>query len=103
MSDTTGIPETVATYLRLRGLEPSVAKKRRRKRRNDDDENQPFTPGRDPKGVGDLLVGQAAGDQPQHLNLARAEGSDPFRQWPGDGFDGRPAVPAATGATEERT
>ncbi|MEV8024861.1 DciA family protein [Microbacterium sp. NPDC080220] len=56
MSDTTGIPETVATYLRLRGLEPSAAKKRRRKRRNDDDENQPFTPGRDPKSVGDLLA-----------------------------------------------
>jgi predicted nucleic acid-binding Zn ribbon protein len=56
MSDASGIPETVATYLRLRGLEPSAAKKRRRKRRNDDDENQPFTPGRDPKGMGDLLA-----------------------------------------------
>ncbi|WP_349309525.1 DciA family protein [Microbacterium sp. MM2322] len=56
MSDATGIPETVATYMRLRGLEPSAAKKRRKKRRNDDDENQPFTAGRDPKGMGDLLA-----------------------------------------------
>ena len=30
MSDTTGSPEPAATYLRLRGLEPSAAKKRRR-------------------------------------------------------------------------
>ncbi|AZS42473.1 hypothetical protein BWL13_00004 [Microbacterium oleivorans] len=56
MSDSAGIPETVATYMRLRGLEPSAAKKRRKKRRNDDDENQPFTAGRDPKGMGDLLA-----------------------------------------------
>ncbi|MFJ6678009.1 DUF721 domain-containing protein [Microbacterium sp. NPDC091382] len=56
MSDLAGIPETVATYLRLRGLEPSAAKKRRKRRRNDDDENQPFMSGRDPKGVGDLLA-----------------------------------------------
>ncbi|WP_065572014.1 DUF721 domain-containing protein [Microbacterium oleivorans] len=56
MSDPAGIPETVATYMRLRGLEPSAAKKRRKRRRNDDDENQPFTSGRDPKGVGDLLA-----------------------------------------------
>lgn len=50
------VPLTIATYFRLRGLEPSAAKKRRRRRRNDDDENQPFTAGRDPKGVGDLLA-----------------------------------------------
>lgn len=56
MSDSAGIPETAATYMRLRGLEPSAAKKRRKKRRNDDDENQPFTAGRDPKGMGDLLA-----------------------------------------------
>ncbi|WP_413354718.1 DUF721 domain-containing protein [Microbacterium sp. 1P06AB] len=56
MSDADGIPETVSTYLRLRGLEPSAAKKRRKRRRNDDDENQPFTSGRDPKGMGDLLA-----------------------------------------------
>lgn len=60
-----GIPETVATYLRLRGLEPSMAKKRRRRTR-DDDENIPFAPGRDPKGVGDLLA-----------DLTRQAGWDP--------------------------
>lgn len=56
MSDAAEIPETMATYLRLRGLEPSAAKRRRRRRRDDDDENQPFTAGRDPKGVGDVLA-----------------------------------------------
>jgi len=51
-----GIPETIATYLRLRGLEPSAAKRRRRRKRSDDDEHQPFTGGRDPKGLGDVLT-----------------------------------------------
>lgn len=51
------VPETVATYLRLRGLEPSSTSWRRKKRRRrDDDENQPFTAGRDPKGVADVLA-----------------------------------------------
>lgn len=51
------VPETVATYLRLRGLEPSSTSWRRKKRRRrDDDENQPFTTGRDPKGVADVLA-----------------------------------------------
>lgn len=50
------IPETVATYLRLRGLEPSARAFRRKRRRYvDDDENAPFTPGRDPRGIGDVL------------------------------------------------
>ena len=49
------MPETMLTYLRLRGLEPS-ARSRRRRRRSDDDENQPFMPGRDPKGLGDALA-----------------------------------------------
>ncbi|WP_127473619.1 DUF721 domain-containing protein [Microbacterium sulfonylureivorans] len=49
------IPETVATYLRLRGLEPSARSYRKRRRRADDDENAPFTPGRDPRGVADVL------------------------------------------------
>ncbi len=48
------LPETVATYLRLRGLAPS-ARKLKRRRRRDDDENQPFTPGRDPRGIADVL------------------------------------------------
>jgi predicted nucleic acid-binding Zn ribbon protein len=49
------IPETIATYFRLRGLKPSARKLKRRKRRVDD-ENQPFTAGRDPRGVGDVLA-----------------------------------------------
>jgi len=56
MSDAAEIPETMATYLRLRGLEPSAAKRRRRRRRDPDEENMPFAPGRDPKGVGDVLA-----------------------------------------------
>ncbi len=50
---TDDVPLTLSTYSRLRGLEaPRV---RRRRRRNDDDENQPFTKGRDPRGLGDAL------------------------------------------------
>ncbi|MGO1769071.1 MAG: DUF721 domain-containing protein [Microbacterium sp.] len=51
------IPETLATYLRLRGLEPSryARRGRRKRRRGQDDDNQPFTPGRDPKPIGDAL------------------------------------------------
>ncbi|MBD3750980.1 MAG: DUF721 domain-containing protein [Micrococcales bacterium] len=49
------VPETIATYLRLRGLAPTARVARRRRRRTDD-ENEPFTPGRDPKGVGDVLT-----------------------------------------------
>ena len=51
-----GIPETVATYLRLRGLEPSARTYRKKRRRTDDDENVPFTAGRDPRGVSDVLA-----------------------------------------------
>ena len=55
MSD--DVPETIGTYLRLRGLEPSPrAARRRRKRAVDDDDKQPFAPGRDPKGLGDALA-----------------------------------------------
>ncbi len=51
------VPETIGTYLRLRGLEPSARAARRRKKRSaDDDDKQPFAPGRDPKGVGDVLA-----------------------------------------------
>ncbi|WP_405374578.1 MULTISPECIES: DUF721 domain-containing protein [unclassified Microbacterium] len=66
MSDAADIPETTATYLRLRGLEPSAAKRRKRTRRSVDDENMPFAPGRDPKGLGDLLT-----------DLTRQSGWDP--------------------------
>ncbi|WP_309069353.1 DciA family protein [Microbacterium sp.] len=72
------IPETIATYLRLRGLEPSRrAQWRNKRRRSDDDENQPFTPGRDPGSLGDALdkLTTAHGWAPQ---LAR---EDLVRQW----------------------
>ena len=48
------VPETVATYLRLRGLPPS-ARRLKRRRRREDEENQPFTAGRDPRELGDVL------------------------------------------------
>jgi len=49
-------PETIATYLRLRGLQPSGRWKRKRRDRSGDDENEPFTAGRDPKGLGDVIA-----------------------------------------------
>ena len=52
---TSSVPETIATYLRLRGLAPTARVARRRRRRTDD-ENEPFTAGRDPKGVADILT-----------------------------------------------
>ena len=56
MSDDSELPESLTTYLRLRGLEPSPYRRRRRSRRTDDSEdNAPFSPGRDPRGVGDVL------------------------------------------------
>lgn len=48
------VPETIATYLRLRGLKPS-SKSWKRKRRIVDDDNAPFTAGRDPGTLGDVL------------------------------------------------
>jgi predicted nucleic acid-binding Zn ribbon protein len=73
MSDAQGeLPETIATYLRLRGLEPAPYRKRRRAARTSSDEDQPFTAGRDPRGVGDVLsdLTRQAGWEPQ---LARAD------------------------------
>ncbi|SIT85619.1 DUF721 domain-containing protein [Microbacterium sp. RU33B] len=56
-SGTDDVPETIATYLRLRGLEPSARSFRRKRReRKTADENEPFTSGRDPRGVGDVLA-----------------------------------------------
>ncbi len=77
MTDEPELPETVATYLRLRGLEPSPYRKKRRRRRVDDGENAPFTPGRDPRGLGDVLsaLTHSAGWEPQ---LAR---EDLVRTW----------------------
>lgn len=75
--DSGEIPETIATYLRLRGLEPSARAFRKRRRRSADDENAPFTPGRDPRGVADVLsdLTREAGWDPQ---LAR---EDVVRAW----------------------
>jgi predicted nucleic acid-binding Zn ribbon protein len=55
MPDRDAIPETVATYLRLRGLQPSAAGMRRRRRQRDPGDDAPFTPGRDPRGLGDVI------------------------------------------------
>lgn len=52
------IPETMATYLRLRGLEPVNRRSGRRSRRVPGaDESVPFTTGRDPHGLGEVLAG----------------------------------------------
>ncbi|WP_243075946.1 DUF721 domain-containing protein [Microbacterium sp. SS28] len=76
--DSGDLPETIATYLRLRGLEPSARSFRKRRRRpSDDDEHAPFMPGRDPHGLGDVLsaLTRDAGWNPQ---LAR---EDVVRSW----------------------
>ncbi len=77
MSDEGTEPETVSTYHRLRGLAPSARAQRSRRRRTDDGENAPFTPGRDPRGVGDVVatLTREAGWDPQ---LAR---EDVVLQW----------------------
>lgn len=75
--DPQAVPETVATYLRLRGLDPSPRARRRRRRPADDDENQPFTSGRDPKGVADVLSALAQ-ESGWGSSLDRA---DLVRQW----------------------
>ncbi|MDL5352159.1 DciA family protein [Microbacterium sp. zg-YB36] len=56
MTDPASIPETIATYMRLRGLEPTTRGSRRKRRRVTDDENAPFTSGRDPHGLGDVVA-----------------------------------------------
>ena len=75
--DEPDVPETLSTYLRLRGLKPSARAARRRRRTAGDDENAPFTPGRDPHGVGEVLsdLTRAAGWDSQ---LAR---EDLVLQW----------------------
>ncbi|MGO2096967.1 MAG: DUF721 domain-containing protein [Candidatus Microbacterium stercoravium] len=50
-----GVPETIATYLRLRGLPLSQAARRKRRRRGDPDGSQPFAKGRDPGTLGDAI------------------------------------------------
>ncbi|MGF3056525.1 DUF721 domain-containing protein [Microbacterium sp. YY-01] len=70
------VPETVATYLRLRGLQPS-SRHWKRKKRIVDDENQPFTPGRDPGVLGSVLH-RLAKDSGWEITLSR---EDLVRQW----------------------
>lgn len=69
-------PETVATYLRLRGLKPS-SKNWKRRRRILDDDNVPFTPGRDPGTLGDVLD-RLSRDSGWEKTLAA---EDLVRQW----------------------
>ena len=93
------VPETVATYLRLRGLKPSSKSWRRRRRVRDDDENQPFTAGRDPRGVADVLteLTRQAGWEGQ---LAR---EDVVRTWAEvAGSDTAEQGAAEQGAAEQR-
>ena len=77
MPDPNESSETLSTYLRLRGLEAPPHVRRRRRKKGIDDGNEPFTAGRDPRGVGDILdaATREAGWAPQ---LARA---DLVRQW----------------------
>lgn len=53
MSTEESIPETVATYLRLRGLAPKRGKWAKKKRNHDD--NEPFMPGRNPLSIAVVL------------------------------------------------
>lgn len=70
-------PETVATYLRLRGLTPSAKNWKRKRRITVDDDNAPFTPGRDPGTLGDVLD-RLSRDAGWETTLAR---EDLVRQW----------------------
>ena len=71
------LPETIATYLRLRGLEPSARSFRKKRRRAEDDENAPFTAGRDPRGLGDVMDALTR-DSGWNAQLAR---EDVVRSW----------------------
>lgn len=69
--DTDRIPETIETYRRLRGLEPAP-RRRSRSAQRAESEHEPFTPGRDPLGLGDVVarLTQEAGWDPE---LARED------------------------------
>ncbi|UJP09548.1 DciA family protein [Microbacterium sp. KUDC0406] len=75
--ETPETPETVATYLRLRGLKPSSKNWKRKKRIRDDDDNAPFTPGRDPGALGAVLD-KLSRDSGWEKTLAA---EDLVRQW----------------------
>ena len=56
MTDDDDLPETLSTYLRLRGLEPTGRRRSRRTRPvGADGESVPFAPGRDPHGLGEVI------------------------------------------------
>lgn len=71
------VPETVATYLRLRGLQPSSSSWKRKRRIVVDDDNAPFTPGRDPGVLGAVLQ-KLSKDSGWEITLSR---EDLVRQW----------------------
>lgn len=55
MTDNQDLPETLATYLRLRGLK-APNRRKRRSQVQDDDPAAPFMPGRDPHGIDSVLA-----------------------------------------------
>lgn len=55
MSTEDSVPETVATYMRLRGLPAPRRSWSKRRRRGDEEENAPFSAGRDPLAIGAAL------------------------------------------------
>lgn len=71
------VPETVSTYLRLRGLQPSSASWKRKRRLAQDDDNAPFTPGRDPGSLGEVLS-KLSRESGWETTLSR---EDLVRQW----------------------
>ncbi len=71
------VPETIGTYLRLRGLQPSSKSWKRKRRIANDDDNAPFTPGRDPGALGAVLD-KLSRDSGWQITLAR---EDLVRQW----------------------
>jgi len=71
------VPETISTYLRLRGLQPSSRSWKRKRRMAEEDENAPFTPGRDPGSLGDVLL-KLSHESGWETTLSR---EDLVRQW----------------------
>ena len=55
MSENADLPETLATYLRLRGLK-APNRRRKRVRIDEDDPAAPFMPGRDPHSIDSVLA-----------------------------------------------
>lgn len=53
MTDSDDVPETIATYLRLRKIKGLRISKKRRIAGSE--QSQPFMPGRDPRGIADVL------------------------------------------------